>query len=396
MNICEKDKCVGCGLCSFVCPVKCIKIVSDEKGFLVPNININVCVKCGKCQKHCPANNASPLKHQNESQYYLVWSKSDSVRYDSSSGGAFTALADAVLKKGGVVIGAAYNTDFTVCHKVIHDKEKLGELRKSKYMQSDTTGVFDSIKANLATGKIVLFSGTPCQCAAVKSAFPHNENLLLCDLICHAVQSPEVFSDALKYMENKYGSSCEFIDFRSKTKGWANACTTVVKFRNGKIINKRLNDIPIGAGFSRNLSIRSSCESCQYRSMERVGDITIGDFWAIRDEPKYLKEFGDLGYSSVLINSHKGKTLFDWAKHELVCEERTREEIQRENGPLYRQFKPNPLREKFWSDYSTNQFSTIWKRYLRQPPKTIIKWRVTKFARRTGLLKLYRTMRGVK
>lgn len=261
-------------------------MVEDMNGFLIPNIDFTKCIDCGRCNRFCPANNAKDLKNITKGQkYYLVWHRSDEVRYNSSSGGAFTALAETVLENSGVVVGAAYNDNFTVAHKAVYDINGLEDLRKSKYLQSNTVGVYKLIDGLLKEDRTVLFCGTPCQCGALKSIFKNSERLILCDLICHGVQSPKFFLDALSYMEKKSKSKCVFVDFRSKTKGWANACTALVKFENGQTINKRANDIPIGAGFLNNLSIRECCEDCQYRSMERSGDITIGDFWAIRDSP---------------------------------------------------------------------------------------------------------------
>lgn len=338
MEICKRDDCLGCGLCAYECPVACISMIPNEEGFLEPHINEKICLNCGNCKRNCPANTV--LKKKDSSsflpRYYLAWHISDEIRFKSSSGAAFSAIATPIVNQGGIVIGAEYSDDFTVFHGYADTVNKLELFRKSKYLQSNISPAYIVIQKMIENGKVVLFTGTPCQCAAMEKAFGKNKNFYSCDVICHGVQSPKVFLDALHYMEKVYGGKCRSVDFRSKTKGWANACTTEVIFDNSKVINKRANDIPIGAAFLKNLSIRQCCEKCKYRTIERASDITIGDFWAIRDEPEYLKKYNDLGFSSVIVNSDKGMKLLEQCRENLHIEERTEEQVKFQNNPLYR------------------------------------------------------------
>ena len=197
-------------------------------------------------------------------------------------------------------------------------------------------------------------------------------------------------------MEKKAGAKCCGIDFRSKTKGWANACTAVVKFKNGKVVNKRANDIPIGSAFSKNLDIRKCCETCKYKTIERSGDITIGDFWAIRDNREYIRKYHDLGFSSILVNSEKGKWLLDEIREFLYVEKKTESEIKEQNSPLYKQFISNPLRKEFLEEYINNPYEIIWKKYLKPDKKTVLRWRLLSFARNHGILDVYLRLRGKK
>ena len=393
-TICNKTDCIGCGLCAEVCCVKCITMSTDDKGFLIPLINDENCINCNKCVESCPQNKVSKNTLENQ-KCFLAWHNSDNVRFSSSSGGVFTALAESVLEQNGYVIGAAYNKDFSVEHIIVSNNENLAILRKSKYLQSDITNLYHQLDLILNKNVPVLFSGTPCQCAAIKQFAKENENLILCDLICHGVQSPEFFQKALKFMENKVGGKCISLDFRSKSKGWANACTTYLEFSNNKTINKRLNDIPIGSAFLQNLSIRDCCEKCKYRSMERVGDITIGDFWAVRDNRKILKKYGDLGYSSIISNTKKGEELLNKASKYLHLEEKTEEEVKAENGPLWRAIPLNAKRNEFWQDYKTLEFEKLVQKYLKVNRYALFRWHLRKLARKTGVRNAYYKLRRI-
>lgn len=357
-----------------------------------PVVDTEKCVGCNLCKKVCPAIHIN--KSENFPQaFYLAWHKDRQTRFNSSSGGAFTALAKAILDQNGYVIGAAYREDFSVCHVAVSGEADLQRLRKSKYLQSDTTAVFALLEELLKKDAPILFTGTPCQCAAVRNRFPKADQIVTCDLICHGVQSPKFFLDSLHYMEKELGGKCVSIDFRSKKKGWANACTVEMVFDNGKTVNQRANDIPVGAGFTRNLALRKACESCQYRTMERASDITIGDFWAKRDDWFFVKKYGDLGYSSIIVNTEKGESLLKQCEDFLFMEEKTESEVKAENGPLYRPIKCNPLRDQFFSDYRNLPCEAVCNKYLLPNKKEIFRWHMRRLGRTTGIRNLYYAVR---
>lgn len=393
MNLYDKNKCFGCGLCAEICPKKCIHMCKDAEGFLIPVCDESICVDCGLCEKKCPANALQKNDRKNQ-RYYLAWHKDKKILYNSSSGGAFSALAIPVIQSGGAVVGAVYDENFLVLHELVDTLEDLRRIRKSKYLQSDMTSCYLAIDQALKE-RTVLFTGTPCQCAAIHARFGDHPNLYTCDLICHGVQSPQIFRDSLDYMEKKAGGKCVSLDFRSKKKGWANACGAEVIFDNGKVIRKRANDIAVGSGFLRNLSIRKTCENCIYRTMERAGDITIGDFWAIRDDREMIKKYGDIGYSSIITNNEKGQRLFESAKGSMHWDEKTGAEVQAQNGPLYRQFTPNLLRDRFFQEYTQYGYDAVYERYLKPDYKQILRWHLLKFGRQTGLIKWYAKLRGL-
>lgn len=197
-SICnDEKKCTGCSMCAQICNVGAIKIEPNKEGFLYPQINKEVCRECGKCQKSCPQNH---IEKQNCIQTaYAAWSKNSTLRKESSSGGVFSELAEWFIRQGGVVIGAVFDSEFKVEHDVIENIENLYKTRGSKYVQSDTSKIYERVESFIRSGKKVFFTGTPCQVAAIKDYIKYKklqENLLTtCDLVCHGVPSPIVWKD---------------------------------------------------------------------------------------------------------------------------------------------------------------------------------------------------------
>jgi len=217
---CKKD-CTGCHGCVNVCPQKCIEMKEDDEGFLYPNVDYNICISCKKCVKVCPM--IIDFKIINNPIAYACINKDDFIRQNSSSGGIFTLFAESVINSGGVVFGAIFNNDFEVEHNYVESIEKLELLRGSKYVQSKIGFTYKHIKDFLVSGREVLFSGTPCQIAGLKTylekAYP---NLITIDVICHGVPSPYVWHKYVKYRESKAKSTVKGVTFRKKHTGWKN------------------------------------------------------------------------------------------------------------------------------------------------------------------------------
>jgi len=397
--ICSYEACTGCSACSYICNQYAIEMKQNFEGFLYPEVNSNKCVNCNQCVKNCPSNN-DLYPNNRKISYYLAWNKDLDIVYKSSSGGIFSALAENFIKKyDGVVFGAAYRDDWSVYHKMIDKIEQIDTLRKSKYLQSDVRDSYFQIKRFLKSGKKILFVGTPCQVQGIISCFykdPNYKNLFIVDLICHAVQSPKVVLDSINYLERKYNSKCVELDFRSKSRGWSSACTTVIRFSNGKKIEQRLNDIIVGVAFSRNLSIRKSCEKCKYRVLNRNSDITLGDFWNVRNDKDMLQRYGDIGYSTMMINSLKGEELLNLFKDDIIIIEKNEEEVKYANGPLYRQISKNPLREEFFEDYSKMDFKSFKNKWMKPNYKKLIIYEMKRYGKKFGLDKLKRKFGGLK
>lgn len=351
-----KNKCTGCRACYSVCPKGAIKMISDNSGFLYPEIDKNKCINCGLCKEVCSVENNT--KFQTVLQAYAAMA-SDDIRLESSSGGAFTILAHKIIKQGGYVCGAAYNENLEVVHTIINKIDNLDKLRKSKYVQSDTMNCFKHIKTLLKNGDIVLFCGCPCQVEGLK-LFLNNDynNLVTIDLICHGVPSQKVFN---KFLEETYGKkNIKEINFRDKNNGW-NCLSTSVTTIDGYLNN----DKDYFDGFINGLYMRECCYSCKYTNLNRVGDITLGDFWGISEK------FNDnMGTSLILINSTKGETLLK------ICEKNFKllkpysisEILNTPNGiegALNVPTNKSDFRNDFFENFEKKSFKDLIKKYTK-------------------------------
>lgn len=277
---------------------------------------------------------------------YAAINKNSKLLIKSASGGMFSALATKILSDGGVVYGSAMLKDENAILKVQHirvDKqEDLFQLLGSKYVKSSMNGVYELIKFDLEKGKTVLFSGTPCQCAAVKIKYPNENNLFLVDLICHGTPRQELFTDYLN--EIKGNSTVESFAFRDKQSGWG-LCAKLTTTKNGKEKSKLIpcNVSSYYKMFLRCETYQEGCYSCKFATKERVGDLTIGDYWGIEKNEKLFAQIKEKGYditkgiSCVLATSQKGIDLLENSNIELF--ESTYEDIARENHQLY---EPSP------------------------------------------------------
>lgn len=311
----EMDRCSGCGLCESICPAHAIKMEYDNYGFLYPIINTKLCIDCGLCEKKCVVETSTityPIK------CYAGIHLDKERREKSASGGIFAALAEFILEHDGVVFGAAIvpkDNIVTVKHIMINDVTNLQLLQGSKYVQSNTTETYPKVKQQLETGKKVLFSGTPCQVAAVKNYLKKEyDNLFLVDLICHGTPSTLHWEKSLKE-KLRNGEHISQIFFRGNDgymQGQIEFKSTNNKLRNEKYNFK--NDTYCSMFLSSD-SYREGCYQCQYAKPERVGDITIGDFWGFEKEynqeeiERQEKISLQNGNSLVIINTKKGLSI---------------------------------------------------------------------------------------
>lgn len=304
--------CVGCGACKEVCPADAVSLHRDSEGFLQGKIDTQKCINCNMCTRVCPALD-EPKK--TDAKKIFAFKAKDELRQSSASGGAFAALAEKILVDGGVCYGAVQNDDFDVSHVRCDTLEKLGLLQGTKYVQSDMSGCYENVKEDLEHGKKVLFSGTPCQVDAlkhyVKTKNIDDDNLYLCDIICHGVPSPAFFKDFITWLEQHYKSRVVSYKFRSKTISWrGNSCHVVLE-DGRELKNDRISSAFMNVYYSGRIT-RNSCYECKYTSLDRISDITISDFWGLENT---LPAFEDsLGVSMVMVNTEKGQSLFDKAE----------------------------------------------------------------------------------
>jgi len=307
-RICDRNMCCGCGACAQICPKKCISMAADQEGFLYPVIDDEQCVGCGKCSSVCPILNSREITND-VSRIFAAYSLDDDIRMNSSSGGIFSLLANAVLDNNGVVFGAAFDSNWLVHHVAVDKSTELSKLRGSKYLQSRIENTYAEAEMLLKQGRRVLFSGTGCQIAGLKRFLGKDyAHCYTVDILCHGVPSPYVWEKYLSEKKTRAGNEVKDVFFRDKTSGWKTYSTRILLEDNKKYV-KKYNEDTYMRLFLRNIDLRPSCHNCQFKSVERVSDLTIGDAWGIE---KVMPEFSDdKGTSLVLVHSQKGLDLLN-------------------------------------------------------------------------------------
>ena len=360
-----KERCTGCGACYNVCPMNCIKMQPDEKGFLYPVIDKQKCINCGKCERICPSlNKVESLQNNSVPDVWAVWSLDAEIRYESTSGGVFSEMAIEMLKNGGIVCGARYNEKKMVEHCIIDSIEQLPSIRQSKYVQSDVKRVFAEIKEYLENGREVLFCGTPCECAGLYNYLEKKyDNLLCVDFICRGANSPKVYELFLKTLEEQYDSTVSRVWFKNKVLGWRKFSTRI-EFDNGEVYSEdRYSDAFIRGYIEANLYMRDCCEKCMYKQMPRLSDITMGDFWGIKSAD--VGEDTDLGTSLVMLNSEKGTSFFERIKSRLFVNKRNFEEACKGNKCILEAPCFHKDRDIFWKDIDSMSIIENIKRFCK-------------------------------
>jgi len=356
MNLPDKNRCTGCGGCVNVCPKSALMLKSDDEGFWYPAIDRELCIDCKKCEKVCPLIN-SPEKSGVKALFGLSAKDRDTEK-TSSSGGAFSILAENVISKGGVVFAAGFDENFNVCHKRISDVSEIKSVRGSKYVQSRFEKAAAEATEELKKGRKVMFVGTPCQIAALKNLINGNdENLIALDFICHGVASPKLFSKYRDFISE--GKAINDIFFRDKTDGW-HKYSLKVSFDDGSVYRKGVLEDPYLLSFAQNVSLRNSCYRCAFVGIERCSDITLGDAWNQNFESEKL---GDgRGVSLVMVNTSAGKTLFDSIGDKAFVEELCLEELSKIR-PLNKPAPYNPVRNKFLKDMNKLSIDKLSAKY---------------------------------
>lgn len=303
IKILDKSQCCGCEACRNICPRQCILMKEDNEGFLYPEVNLADCIDCGLCEKVCPV--LHPAKERIPVSVYAAKHCDENIRLASSSGGAFTFIAEKVIDEGGVVFGARFNEQWGVIHDYVETKEKLSCFRGSKYVQSRMGDTYKQALHFLQSGRKVLFTGTSCQIAALKLFLRKEyDNLLTADVICHGVPSPKVWKKYLNEITSTDCLSVTDVSFRNKQNGWKNFSLEVDTKGKRLYLRNFKSDLYFDL-FLSNMILRPSCYSCPAKSGKSCSDITLGDFWGIEN---ILPEFDDdKGCSVALLYNPKSK-----------------------------------------------------------------------------------------
>ncbi len=318
----KKEICCGCSACAEICPEGAIHMVQDGEGFYYPKINKAVCTECGKCRRVCPLKDRGSREKEYDNLYFGAQASDDKIRYSSSSGGVFSILAHYVIESQGIVYGAGFDGSMNVIHQEAEDERRLEKIKRTKYVQSDTRGIYGSIEKNLKENRWVLFCGTPCQAQALRLFLSRDyERLIIVDLVCYGVPSPGIWKAYVKYLEKKHGGKMTDFSFRDKRNA-DNGHMRSYKIDGREYVDSIYEDIYCRMYF-KNYSLRPSCYSCKFCTVDRESDFTIGDFWGIE---KVKPEVDDgMGTSLVIVHSEQAEKIWNKITNEMdwfTCEEK--------------------------------------------------------------------------
>ena len=368
----DKKECCGCGACMNACPKSAIRMAEDEYGFVYPQINEELCIGCGACAKACLYQN-HPDFHP--VQYvYAAASRNDAALRKSASGGAVPVLAEEVLSRSGAVYGCASvleNGRLEPRHIRIDKAEDIPLLQGSKYVQSEISDAYKRAKEDLLLEKDVLFTGTPCQIAGLKQYLKKDyDHLLTVEIICHGVPSQRLFHDFLDFYGKKLGGKITEFYFRDKAKGQGMFSRCVYEDSSGNKKEKTINGYLLAYMFFflKSYTYRINCYSCPFAQVERAADITLGDYWGFHEEyPQYRESQGlsnSKGISCVLINSEKGKKIWDACQDQFIVLPSTFDKAARHNDQLKKPSVYNPQREILLRIFEKEGYAGI-ERYFR-------------------------------
>lgn len=352
----HKISCCGCHACFNICPVGAIQMQSDKEGFLYPMIDEEKCVKCGKCASVCQMINLEKSDSGKIREAYAYINPDLEERLSSSSGGIFIQLAKYVIAKGGYVFGAAFSDDMNVCHMQAADVTGCRMFMGSKYVQSAIGKTFQEAQVALKAGKLVLFTGTPCQIHGLKLFLKEDyDNLFAVSIVCHGVNSPLVFRKYIRELEQRKGSTIKNVRFRDKRNGWSEPFCVEYKFENGKSFLCSSDKDTYMKGFWAHLYLRPSCHYCINKEGNSFSDLMIGDYWGIDELDPDLND--GKGTSIVLIYTAKGKAFFQKATNIENPRLISIEGAIQHNSPIINSVEKNKNRELFFEALEKNDTS---------------------------------------
>ena len=382
------EQCCGCGACANRCPKQAITMQPNREGFLHPVVDVEKCVECGACEKACPGL-LFAKNEQTQPQAFIVQHKDDAIRYQSTSGGAFTAIAEEVIRRGGVVFGAAMTEDLEVRHIFVEDIEGLAKFRNSKYVQSEVGDSYSVAKKFLNEGRYVCFSGTPCQINGLyKFLGKDYENLIAVDVVCKSVPSPLVFKKYVEYKKSREGAISDVV-FRDKKRGFL-YCTMAHYLSHedrkaAKDVYRRGSETDewLRMFLSGKIS-RHSCMTCPYQNAHRVGDFTLGDIW----ETGNAKLDDNKGTTLVHVWTKKGTDFLDSIKDNVRLEAYPIEKSRGSERTSTLKVLPN--RDKLFEDANNMTADAFFAKYAPYTMKVRMKNASRYLLWRLGLQNLVR------
>ncbi len=345
-------------------------------------------MNCGLCKKVCSFQGGYEKSQDiTDLHVYAVKHKDEDVRKSSTSGGAFTAISDYVLDKNGVIYGVAFDDEFDVEYQRATTREHRDRFRGSKYVQCDLNSIFKQVKTDLSKGVNTLFTGTPCQCAGLKSYLNMTEtstqHLVLCDIVCHGTPSPILWREHIESCKARNKSKIKRYNCRSKVEGWHEQNDMVV-YENGKVDYKTASSQEHRKIYFLHTALRPACHECKYTNLQRCSDITIADFWGIEES---FPEFDDnKGVSLMLLNTLCGNRVFNEIKH--ILDYKRSNPTDCLQPQLQYPTRQSPKRNEFWNDYYSKGYRYIVRKYTDCGYKQRVKAAIRGFLKKTRLLKI--------
>lgn len=364
--------CTGCSACADVCPKSCIKIVEGKADFWVPSIDKSLCVDCNACSNVCPVLNTKEDVYE-EQKIYCAYNKQEEDRKRGSSGSLMLVLARYVIEHGGVVYGAAFNDSLKVVHTRATTIKEVYRQCKSKYVQSNTRGIYRKVREDLRKGMMVLFVGTPCQCQALFN-FTNAQlrtNLILVDFLCRGVPSQKLFDKCVEKYEESNRCKIKEFSFRAKSKLHQHNFSSVIEFNDGseKVIVDDSVKFPFYQAYKHYFTFRESCYECRFIGKNHITDFTLGDFWGLYYQ---LPDFDEKGYSMFVVNSAKADSLYKQVSDSIVAKEYPIEDWKSYNVSWVSATPKSIMHKWFIWDYCHLPFDKVYHRFFLKDNLTFV------------------------
>ena len=350
IKIVNKVDCCGCYACYNSCPKKCINMIKDEEGFEYPKVDESKCIKCKKCLNVCPIHNEIKGLNMSMKKAFACKSKDENIVKNSSSGGMFFELCKWTIQNEGIVFGVEITKDLNAIHSYANTLEECKKYMGSKYIQSNVSESYIEAEKFLKEGKYVLFTGTQCQIKGFKLFLRKDyEKLISVDVICHGVPSKVVFDSHIKLIEERKKVKVNNLKFRSKEFGWEDITFNYEGSKNDKNINFSIKgeDNKFLLGFLKNCYLRSSCYSCKSKKFTSGSDITLGDYWGIKDVHKEF--YSEKGVSVIVINSSKGLEIVESLDIDII--ETKLLDVLKYNPAIEKSSELTVRRKMFWKNF---------------------------------------------
>ncbi len=368
VNITDKKKCSGCSACAAICPKNCIEMKIDSEGFAYPKVNKTMCVDCGACEHICPITNRSEeVTFQQDG--YIVQNKDEKILKESTAGGAFTAIAKYVIRRNGVVFGAALSDELLAHHIWVDNETDLVKFRNSKYMQSNISLIYKDVKHFLNQGRMVCFSGTPCQVEGLINYLGKEyNNLITVDVVCRAVPSPMVFKKYIELQNKRLNSTVTNVRFRDKYYGYKYSTMNITTDKNQGNYHQGVETDPWLRAFFSGLCIRPSCYQCQFKKRYRRSDFTMWDCFNVGRFSKELDD--DRGATRLLIHTDKGRKVFNEICEDFRYIKLEPEKIIEGTAEMTKSVQYNNKRDMFMRDAAILDAEELFERYFPNTFKT--------------------------